>query len=350
MSSIVFVTWDGGGNLPPMLAVAGELSARGHFITFLAHPGQERTVRDAGLAFSAYSEANTGLRELSLFADRGHGTDVLRWVEQNRPDLVIVDCFLFGVMETLMSAGRQYAVFVHLFDGYLRPALRGPFGIVLRLKGVRGLRVLNWSIGTVATSWERLDPQRDHVVHVGPVTGGVPSIPSSPPTVLLSLSTYPYRHLTDLWQELFDAVEGMPIRAIATLGPHVTPEQLTIPDSVEVHEWLPHHAVMPSASLVVTHGGHGTAMTALAHGVPVLILPLDLRTDQSAVGRAIQAAGAGRLISRRSTPDRIRLAITDLLTDGFAQAAANLGAELRALDGPRAGADAYESMLDPSVP
>ncbi len=349
MPSILFVTWDGGGNLPPTLAVASELSARGHSVTILGHPGQERPVREAGLSYIPYRHADIRLREIGLFADHGHGDDALWWVEQNRPDLVIVDCFLFGVMDSLLSRGQRYAVFVHLFDAYLRSALRGPLGLLLRLKGARGQHALNGSIGTVVASWERLDPHHGDVVHVGPIVHGVPSSHPLPPTVLLSLSTYPYAHLASLWQRLFDAVDGMPIRVIATIGPRVARERLRIPEGVEVHEWVPHHEVMPTASLVVTHGGHGTAMAALAHDLPILVLPLDLRTDQPAVGRAIQAAGAGRMISRRSKPERIRSAITELLADGYSQAAAGLGAELRPLNGRAAGADAFESIVDSSV-
>ena len=30
MADILFVTWDGGGNVPPALGIAGELVSRGH--------------------------------------------------------------------------------------------------------------------------------------------------------------------------------------------------------------------------------------------------------------------------------------------------------------------------------
>ena len=34
MSEILFVTWDGGGNVPPALGIATELAARGHTVRF----------------------------------------------------------------------------------------------------------------------------------------------------------------------------------------------------------------------------------------------------------------------------------------------------------------------------
>jgi len=40
-----------------------------------------------------------------------------------------------------------------------------------------------------------------------------------------------------------------------------------------VVDWLSYSQVMPRASLVVCHGGHGTVARALAAGVPVLCCP-----------------------------------------------------------------------------
>lgn len=347
MATILFATWDGGGNLPPTLAVARELADRGHKVAFLAHPDQQEAIRGVGLAFDRYPTADVRRRELALFADRGHGDDVLRWTQRNHPDLVVVDCFLFGVMDTLRDAGREYVVFEHLFDGYLRSAVRGPLGLALRLKGVRPKQALAKATLTVTAALESLDAGHGSVLHVGPAVSGVPAGATTPPTVLISLSTYPFKSLLPTWQRLLDAVDGMPVRIVATLGPHADPEALSIPAGVEVHRWLPHEQVMPAASLVITHGGHGTAMTALAHDLPLLVMPLDPRADQRTVGRAAQSSGAGRMLSPRATTKRIRATIEELLAPGaHRDAAARIGAELRGIDGRTAGADALEAELN----
>jgi aromatic-L-amino-acid decarboxylase len=47
MARILVVTWDGGGNVPPMLGVASELLRRGHQVRVLGNPQQrEAVVRD----------------------------------------------------------------------------------------------------------------------------------------------------------------------------------------------------------------------------------------------------------------------------------------------------------------
>ena len=39
MADILFVTWDGGGNLPPAIGIGRELRSRGHEVRFIGHAG-----------------------------------------------------------------------------------------------------------------------------------------------------------------------------------------------------------------------------------------------------------------------------------------------------------------------
>lgn len=101
--------------------------------------------------------------------------------------------------------------------------------------------------------------------------------------------------------------------------------------------FVPHAAVLPSARVVVTHGGHGTVMKALAHGVPLVCLPFG--RDQADVARRAVEAGAGLRLSRRSSPDRLRAAVAQVLVETrFRRAAATL-----------AEAIAAEAAGDPAV-
>src|SRR5438093_5494948 len=53
----LFVTWDGGGNLPPELAMARRLLGRGHQVRFLGHRSQEKATTAAGCGFSHFQHA-----------------------------------------------------------------------------------------------------------------------------------------------------------------------------------------------------------------------------------------------------------------------------------------------------
>ena len=55
MSTFVFVTWNGGGNLTPALGIARALAERRHTVAFLGEETQRRRIEAAGLAFTAYT-------------------------------------------------------------------------------------------------------------------------------------------------------------------------------------------------------------------------------------------------------------------------------------------------------
>jgi UDP:flavonoid glycosyltransferase YjiC (YdhE family) len=91
-----------------------------------------------------------------------------------------------------------------------------------------------------------------------------------------------------------------------------------------LHSFRAHSDVLPNASLVVSHGGHGTSMAALAYGLPLLFLPMF--GDQRMVANAVEASGAGRTLAREAEAHEIGAAAQDLLIrPAYRQAAQRLG-------------------------
>ncbi len=355
MADIVIVTWDGGGNVPPALAIARELAARGHGIRVLGHRSQRDAIEAAGFEvvpvsdareFSA-GDAHSTREMLAAFADRGMGRDLLAELARRPAELVVVDTLLLGVLDTVRRAGVPYAVLEHFYDAYLQGALRGPLGMVLRLRGLRPGRSLADARVRVVTSLPELDPvaAAPNLCQVGPVVTWEPRVDSDP-GVLVSLSTFGFPGMADLLQRVVDACSGLPARVVVTTGPLVAPSDLRAPAGVEVHRFVPHAALMARSTLLVGHGGHGTTMQALAHDLPVLVLPMDDKTDQPLVGRSVERAGAGRVLHRTSSVDLIGAAVGELLADGpHRAAAARLGALVRAGGGALGGALAVEGAL-----
>jgi UDP:flavonoid glycosyltransferase YjiC (YdhE family) len=356
MSDLLFVTWDGGGNVPPATGIARELVARGHAVRFLGHQTQAERFTQEGLPFAPFRTArpfssrtpSSPLTLVAVFGDAAMGRAVLAELEARPADVVVVDCLLFGVMKALREAGRPYVVLEHSFDGYFRRAARGPLGLLLRLRGCRALDLIDAGTTVLATTLAELDRGHGAVEHTGPVVA-LPEHhdPASAhePGVLVSLSTFAFSNLLPTWQRALDAVDGLPVRVVATTGPAVDPAALRVPDNVELHRWLPHAEVLPQVSLVVGHGGHATTMVALAHDLPLLVLPVDGKSDQPFVGQVVEAAGAGRALGRRAPAARIRTAIEELLADGpHREAAARLGAAVRSTPGATRGADAVETL------
>ncbi|WP_138419267.1 glycosyltransferase [Sinomonas gamaensis] len=360
MGSILFATWDGGGNVPPALALAAELASRGHSVHVVGHSRQSGAAEAAGLEFTAYStmppvgpKAEASLPAIiNLFGDRDLGAQVAAAAEECGADTVVVDCLLWGVMDAMATRGIPYVVLEHLYDAFLRgPHLRGPIGLAMRLKGLNPRRLLDGARHCIVASLPELDPAGaratpPNLTHTGPFVAGEPSAPRTP-TVLVSLSTFGYHGLASVWQHTLDAVADLPIRVVATTGPAIESSALTVGANTDLVEWAPHRELMPEVSLVIGHGGHSTTMLALAHSLPLLVMPVFKPVDQVMVGTSLQSSGAGILLKKSASKERIRRAVVDILSDpAYRGAAAELGTRIRRMAGLTRAADLLEPLLD----
>ena len=361
MSEILFVTWDGGGNVPPALSLARELVRRGHGVRFLGHPTQREPLTAAGFAvagnrharpFSSVSDHST--RDmLAAFADRGLGRDLLEEVAAHRPDLLVVDCLLFGALEAAHVSGTPYVVLEHLYDGYYEDGcLRGPLALLVRARGLHARRAVHGARARLVLAHPDLDPaprrgRSPSVRHVGPVVPPRrPGDPSSGGVVVVSLSTFAFRGMGQCLQRMIDATAMVDADVVVTTGPAVDPASLRAPERVQVHRYVAHAALMPRATAFVGHGGHGSTMQALAHDLPVVLMPQDPKTDQPRVARSVAEAGAGVVLDRRADSARIGAALATVLDEGpHRTAAARLGAAVRAMPGDVLGADVVEELV-----
>jgi UDP:flavonoid glycosyltransferase YjiC (YdhE family) len=137
--------------------------------------------------------------------------------------------------------------------------------------------------------------------------------------VLVAFSTT-FMGQTALLEKIIRAVTPLDVRVLVTVGPAIDPRALCAHPNVMVCASAPHSAVLPRASLVVTHGGHGTVIRALAHGVPLLCLPMG--RDQSDNAARAVAIGAATSLSHRSNVGQIRQAIARSLADPKLRSAA----------------------------
>jgi UDP:flavonoid glycosyltransferase YjiC (YdhE family) len=358
MADLLFVTWDGGGNVPPAVGIAQELQKRGHHVRFVGHAGQHDSLVEDGFdvaptrmarPFSPLDE-NTPITYVKTFGDRGLGRDVSAALDDHSADLVVVDCMLFGVTEALRESGTPYVSLVHLYDAFFRRSwLRGPMGLGMRLMRLDPAASLAAARATLVASLPALDPAgaqpRSDVAYVGPVVRFRPRVPADP-AVLVSLSTVRFPKMQEALQTVLDATAGLDARVVVTTGPVIDPASLRPAANHELHRFVPHAELMPSMSLVIGHGGHSTTMQALAHDLPMVVMPMHPMLDQRMVGQSVERAGAGRLVSKRTSAGDLRTVVADLLADGpHRPAAARLGEQIRAMPGAVNGADQVEALL-----
>lgn len=390
LKRFLFVGWEGGGNLPPALAVARHLVERGHTVRFLGEPCNREEIEAAGCAFVSYVhaphrdnklpesdfirdwEAHTPFEAFARTRERlmfrpasAYAQDVLEELAAHPADAVAVDFPLFGALVGAESAHIPAAILnttIYRLPASGLPATglgllpaAGLFGrmrdavfntVVSRLfaQGLPDLNAARRKLGLtllahpfqqleradlflVLTSAafdfqaSRLPP---NVRYVGPQLDELPWAQpwSSPwtedhpdPLVVVSLSTS-FQQQGALLQRVMDALGGMQVQALATLGPTLRQESFHAHENVIIRSSAPHGQVFPHASAVVTHAGHGTVMRALVNGLPMVCIPMG--RDQNDVAARVVARGAGLRLSQKASILDLRRTIQRVLDEpGF---------------------------------
>jgi MGT family glycosyltransferase len=146
------------------------------------------------------------------------------------------------------------------------------------------------------------------------------------PLVLVGFSSM-FQNQRAMLQRVIDALGAMRVRVLVTLGPALSPGQLHAPANVVIRDAVPHTHLFPAASAVVTHAGHGTVIRALAHGVPLVCIPMG--NDQYDNAARIVARGAGLRLSTKTKLPALREAIQRVLEEpSFREAAHRMAAEI----------------------
>lgn len=145
--------------------------------------------------------------------------------------------------------------------------------------------------------------------------------------------------------EVVRALAGLPAETVVALSAAQRELLGPVDPSVRVVVDAPLHSVLPGCDLVLAHGGAGTALTALSHGIPLLFVPQ--LPDHRAHARQVAAAGAGTLVPRpEATADRLRSEAWRLLHDGEARRrAGEIAGEIAAQPGPAELVPWLESLI-----
>ncbi len=362
---ILFAVVDGGGNVPPQLAVARALRQRGAEVLVVGHSGIRGRVESAGLNFESFSGGRhfdpTVQRSMAALmldftlvaADRNVGRSVVEAAHRFHADAVVVDMILAAAIPEIDRCGIPTVVFVHCFYQAVRDMAAGPVGWLLRARGVDPLYAQHRGLLQIVSARADLDPAPTvpQVSHTGVAWQGVPRAASQAPIprVLVSLSTNAFAGQPKMLQNILDALAPQPVDVTVTVGPSIDTSRTRVPDNATLHGWLDHDEVLAEASLVVGHGGHSTAMRALSFSVPQVILPANPLIDQKLVGAVLQSRGAGLALPKHASPHRIRRATEAVLQgDSFRRAAAEFGEEIRRSDGAQVAADTISEFVDRS--
>jgi UDP:flavonoid glycosyltransferase YjiC (YdhE family) len=354
------VPWE--GHYRPLVPLARELTGRGHDVVFATGAAWEERAVEDGFAFLPVGPSEREVRaEFAPLRERIFELPP----ETRRPhqfSTLFARIYAPAKASELIAAGRSWEADALVYDSCdlaspLAAAVLGAtsvnhsFGVMVPVAALdaaaswleplwrehglepepyggffRGLYV---DLAPASFAWER--PQGD-VVRMRP--GADPSLETPPPWLdeleppLVYVTMGTVYNQAELFRPLLDGLDGH-ASALVTVGRTLDPVELEpLPQRVRVERYVPQAHVLPRCAAVVGHGGSGTTLGALAHGVPLVLVPQ--AADQFDNAARAEAAGAAVVLRPGEVnADAVRAALASVLGEpSFAEAARRIAGEI----------------------
>lgn len=199
----------------------------------------------------------------------------------------------------------------------------------------------------------------DHYWFIGPLLWQ-PDVPV-PPAVAAALETTrpiiyvsqgtTYNRNPRILLRALEALGAESIQVIVAVGRAFESGEFSdAPVNAVIEPFIPFSAVVSKIHVAVTHAGSGAVHMALAHGIPLVLLPLTGDQPELAA-RCVRAGAAVRLDPMTVGPEELKAAVFTVLNDPAYRAGARRIMESYArYDGPRLAADLLERLPRESGP
>lgn len=373
----------------PLVPVARAMAADGHEVTFATNAELAPAVLQtgfrhapAGLAFSSPEITALRARANELY---GHGLNVFSWgsgfagvlaqrmaadlldlPEVRAADLLVRDLTELGGCVAAERLGKPHAA-ISILSAGMTPGARAWIAESLdALRADHGLPpdpdvVMPFRYLTLHQAPRRFlaEPPlpTDRLIRPEPfdradgdtLPAWVDVLPARP-TVYATLGTV-FNKRPGILGAIVDGLRDEPVNLIVTVGRDQDPAQFgPQPPNVRIERYIPQSLLLPRCDLVVTHGGSGTVMAALANGLPLVVVPLG--ADQPENAARCAALGVGEpLAAEALTPAAVRTAVRTVLGDAaYRRNAQQLQREVRALPGPEHAVTLLEDLIRVSRP
>jgi UDP:flavonoid glycosyltransferase YjiC (YdhE family) len=378
---LLFAAAGGSGHVEPLLPLARATAERGHAVAFAVRPWMVAQVEIAG--FAAFpAGADEGLRpvrrplapvdldkEMRRFGSgfggriaRERARDLLPLCATWQPDLIVCEETDFGAMLVAERCQIPHAtVAVIAAGGFIRPGdVAGPLDevrVAFDLPPDSGLtspgRYLFLSpfppsYRNTVDPW----PAATHFYRVPAMAGELPNHlqawlkrREARPLIYFTLGTVFPLESGDLFARVLHALCDLPVDAVVTVGRDLDPGELgPQPEHLYITRVVPQNALLPHCNLVICHGGSGSVLGAMRHGLPMVLLPMG--ADQPRNGARCAELGLGLTLDPlAASREEIRRAAAAGLNDGrFRSAAQRMQAEIAALPGVERALERLEEL------
>ena len=369
---ILFTFAGGSGHADPLVPIAVAARAVGHSTAFAGRRSGLTLAETLGFTIFADGDATPGAdrdvspllpldmeREYAVLRDYYAGNEarhraaaIVDLIGSWDPDLIVCDEVDFGAAIAAERCGLpQATVFVTASGTFIRPdVVTEPLNALRAAHGLRSEPELPLSSRYLAISpfppslRDPTSPLPANAVSIrhqpvvppdGDGSGPGRVIDPARPTVYVTLGTVFNTESGDLFERVLAGLRERPIHVVVTVGRDVDPARFgRQPENLHIERYIPQSALLPHCDLVINHGGSGSVVGALAHGLPMVVIPMG--ADQSLNAARCEQLGVGvALDAVDATPETIGGAVADVLQEpSHREAAEALRDEIASLPGP----------------
>jgi UDP:flavonoid glycosyltransferase YjiC (YdhE family) len=133
------------------------------------------------------------------------------------------------------------------------------------------------------------------------------------PTVYATLGTT-FNQAPATFRSILSALSTEDVNLIMTVGRSMDPKQFgPQPNYIKIEQYIPQTLLLPHCDALIFHGGYNSLLSALWHGLPMVITPVGAG-DQWPTGWRCADVGAGVLVEENPpTAEAIRAAVKAIL-------------------------------------
>jgi UDP:flavonoid glycosyltransferase YjiC (YdhE family) len=382
---ILFTFAGGTGHFLPLVPVARAAERAGHVVAFAGQEGMVATVEAAGFTMfpsGGASLLSTDQRAPLLALDMEREARAIRTTFAGRiareradailaigtgwsPDVVVRDEIDFGAAVAAERLGLPHATVLCIASGSFVPtslvaeplnALRESHGLPLDPDLAMLDRYLVLSPFPPSFRDPAVAPSPNLHAFRSVETGSNGTAPDDvpppswlevlpKPVLYLTLGTIFNRESGDLFERAIAGLRDLPGSVVVTVGREIDPASVgPQPANVHVHRFIPQSLLLPHCDIVVSHAGSGSVIGALAHGLPMVLLPMG--ADQPLNAARAEALGVALVLDAidATSADIQHAAVTVLSEPSYLRKAELIRDEIRALPGPGHALELIEQL------
>ena len=346
------------GHLQPLLPLAQALVNAGHEVAIATGPDMRRRAQAAGFTtFQAGIGADVAFGRLAeRYPDQEYNrlapSDILDWylphlfgevmapsmlddleplVRSWQPDVILHDTWELAAPIAAAGAGIpsvNQTLGIRFYDRYVN-AIAVAVASLWRQRGLEpdpeaGL-YRHLCLDTTPPGFQPYDTARYRKTMRPLRPVALPPLPGETlpawiehrrdvPLIYMTLGTNTNGDIS-MFRSVIEGLSDLDVDVLITIGVGKDPASIgPLAGNTHVEGYLPQSLILPHCAGVICHGGAGSTLSALAQGLPLLILPQG--ADQYIIGDLVAAAGAGLLLTPPDVnPSSVQASVLALLSE-----------------------------------